>query len=424
MKNLLSSILTRLVRQGTLLVTWPDDTVSKFAGTTTPTAGMRLSDWQTVRRLALNPDLGFGEAYMVGTLQPSGCNLYDLLDLVLLNAEDLRHPVLSWHRLVRALTRRFRQINDPDRAQRHVAHHYDLDSQLYSYFLDRDQQYSCAYFHDGTESLDDAQLAKKRHIAAKLYLNRPGMTVLDVGCGWGGMALTLAKEYGAQVTGITLSSEQLALARARADAAGLADRVSFELLDYRAVERRFDRIVSVGMMEHVGVVNYDGFFRTVHRSLREDGVALIHHIGRSDGPGTTSQWLQKYIFPGGYSPALSEVLPAVERSGLAVTDIEVLRLHYARTLRLWRERFATNRDAIRCLYDERFCRMFEFYLTGAELAFRRQREVVFQIQLSPSQSALPFNREYMSRPLATDETVETLALTGKQNSVLASGTVS
>ena len=365
---------------------------------------MRLSEWQTVRRLALNPDLAFGEAYMDGTLQPSDCTLYELLDLVLLNASAAeQHPVLRWHRLARAITRRFRQINDPDRAREHVAHHYDLESRLYRLFLDHDQQYSCAYFRRGDESLEDAQLAKKRHIAKKLFLHRPGLTVLDIGCGWGGMALTLAKEYGAQVTGITLSSEQLAVARARADETGLCHQINFELMDYRKMRRRFDRVVSVGMMEHVGVGNYGAFFRVVNDSLYQDGIALIHHIGRSDGPGTTSQWLQKYIFPGGYVPALSEVIPSIERSGLMITDVETLRLHYARTLQLWRERFADHRDAIRSLYDEQFCRMFEFYLTGAELAFRRQSEVVFQIQLSRSQTASPSDRGYMLRDSAMEE---------------------
>ena len=414
MKKLLSSIFTRFVRRGTLVVTWPDTTTSEYTGSSGPAAGLRLTEWSTVRRLSLNPDLAFGESYMDGTLQPVGCSLYELLDLVLLNtAVNVPHPVMHLHRLAQGVMRRFREANDPKRARRHVAHHYDLEGHLYSLLLDRDQQYSCAYFRRGDESLEEAQLAKKRHIAAKLYLHRPDLTVLDIGCGWGGMALTLAKEYGARVTGITLSSEQLAQAQARAEAAGLADRVQFQLMDYRAVQERFDRVVSVGMMEHVGIANYDAFFRAVHGCLHEDGVALIHHIGRSDGPGATSQWLQKYIFPGGYSPALSEVLPAVERSGLMITDVEILRMHYAQTLRLWRERFERSRDEIRCLYDERFCRMFEFYLAGAELAFRCQGQVVFQIQVSPSQTSLPFSRDYMwQRAAALEAAGEPASITG------------
>ncbi len=397
MKNILSSVFLKLIRHGELRVVWPDGTNSRYAGLAGPKAGMRLRDWRTVRQLALNPGLAVGEAYMDGRLQPADASLYELLDLLMLNlSSGPNHPVLAWRDRLRRLTRRLQQINDPVRAERHVAHHYDLDSRLYSLILDRDQQYSCAYFQRGDETLEEAQIAKKRHIAAKLFLDRPDLTVLDVGCGWGGMALTLARDYGARVTGITLSSEQLGLARARAEAAGLADRVQFKLQDYRAVRHRYDRIVSVGMMEHVGVTNYDMFFRTVHNNLTDDGVALIHHIGRTDGPGATAQWLQKYIFPGGYSPALSEVVPAIERSGLMVADVETLRLHYVKTLQKWRERFLANRDEIRHIYDERFCRMFEFYLIGAELAFSRDRQVVFQIQLVKSQTALPLTRDYLS----------------------------
>jgi cyclopropane-fatty-acyl-phospholipid synthase len=396
MKMLLSAILSRIVRHGELCVSWPDQTASTFTGTDGPRAGFRLTNWQTVRRLVLNPPLAFGEAYMDGALQPEECSLYELLDFLMLNlGAGKAHPLMRWHQVLRRLTRSVRQINDAARAQRRVAHHYDLDSRLYTLFLDADQQYSCAYFPHGEETLEEAQRAKKRLIATKLHLNRPDLTVLDIGCGWGGLALTLAVEYGARVTGITLSTEQLALAQARAEAAGLADRVQFRLADYRVVTGRFDRVVSVGMLEHVGVVHYNTFFQVVRNRLTPDGVALIHHIGRTDGPGASGAWLQKYIFPGGYVPALSEVTPAIERNGLIVTDLEVLRLHYARTLRLWRERFASNRDAIRDLYDERFCRMFEFYLAGAELSFRRDRDVVYQFQLSSDLNTLPFSRDYM-----------------------------
>src|SRR6185437_6014006 len=242
-----------------------------------------------------------------------------------------------------------------------------LNGRLYSLFLDRDRQYSCAYFRNGNETLEDAQAAKKRHIAAKLLLTRPGLRVLDVGCGWGGMALTLARDYGADVTGITLSQEQLQEARGRATAEGLEDRVRFEMLDYRSLQGQFDRIVSVGMFEHVGVGFYQTFWDMVARVLAPDGVALINAIGRHDGTGSTNPWLRKYIFPGGYSPALSEVLPVVERAGLMSTDIEILRLHYAETLKQWRRRFLANRDAITSIYDDRFCRMFEFYLAACEV---------------------------------------------------------
>ncbi len=219
--------------------------------------------------------------------------------------------------------------------------------------------------------------------------------MLDIGCGWGGMALTLARDYGARVTGITLSVEQLNEARARAEAEGMADRVTFELLDYRSMNRSFDRIVSVGMFEHVGIGHYRGFFDTVKRCLTPDGVALIHAIGRSDGPGSTNPWIAKYIFPGGYSPALSEVLAPLEQSGLIATDIEILRLHYAETLRHWRRRFAANRDTIASMHDERFCRMFDFYLAGSELAFRRQNQINWQLQVVRNQMTLPITRDYM-----------------------------
>jgi cyclopropane-fatty-acyl-phospholipid synthase len=276
-----------------------------------------------------------------------------------------------------------------------VAHHYDLDGRLYDLFLDADRQYSCAYFETPSETLESAQAAKKRHIAAKLHLHRPGLEVLDIGCGWGGMALTLARDYGARVTGITLSAEQLGVARQRAAAAGLSDQVRFELMDYRAWSAPVDRVVSVGMFEHVGVNHYANFFRRIRRMLRADGVALVHAIGRADGPGVTNPFLAKYIFPGGYLPALSEVLPAVERSGLWTTDLEVLRLHYALTLRHWRERFAAHRERIAAVYDERFCRMFEFYLAGSEVAFRRADHMVWQLQLCAAVDTLPITRDYM-----------------------------
>ena len=402
-KKLLSSLFSRLVQQGELSVVWPDRTTSRFHGTDQPRASVHFKTWTSVRRIALNPEMAFGEDYMDGHLEPLNGTVYDLLDLFILNMHGgVDHPVWRLHAALGRWTKRLRQFNDAARARAHVAHHYNLNWQLYSRFLDTDLQYSCAYFPRGTETLEEAQLAKKRLIAAKLHLNRPDLTVLDIGCGWGGMALTLAADYGARVTGITLSEEQLKLARARADALGLSDRVRFELADYRSITERFDRVVSVGMMEHVGIGNYPAYFKVVRDCLHDDGVALIHHIGRTDGPGATSPWLDKYIFPGGYSPALSEVVPAIEHSGLIITDLETLRNHYARTLRLWRERFAAHRDDIQDLYDERFCRMFEFYLAAAELAFRRDREVVFQIQLSPGLETLPASRDYIVEAQRTD----------------------
>jgi len=397
MHAVLDAILRRLIRIGRLTVRWPDGGHSIYAGADGPEASFTITDWATVRALVLNPSLKAGEAYMDGTLVPDGCGIYDVLDVLVTNLmhDSTSHPVVRLRDTARLLRRRLDQFNPASRAQRNVAHHYDLNGRLYSLFLDRDRQYSCAYFPRGNESLEEAQAAKKRHIAAKLCLDRPDLEVLDIGCGWGGLALYLAREYGARVTGITLSREQLAEAQARATQEGLADRVRFELLDYRSVTQGFDRIVSVGMFEHVGVSHYRAFFDTVAHCLRPDGVALVHAIGRGDGPGTTNPWITKYIFPGGYCPALSEVFTAIEKTDLGTMDVEILRLHYAETLRHWRWRFTANRDAIAGLYDERFCRMFEFYLCGSELAFRREGHMVFQIQLAHRPDATPLTRDYL-----------------------------
>ena len=402
MRQALDAILRRLITQGRLSVTWPDGSLSTYAPSTQeghdgPTAAVRLRDQRTIRRLVLNPSIGAGEAYMAGGLTVEDGSIYDFLDTMLTNMQvkPSGHPIMRLREQLAGISRRLVQYNPASRARRNVAHHYDLNGRLYSLFLDRDRQYSCAYFPRGDETLEEAQTAKKRHIGAKLCLDRPGLRVLDIGCGWGGMALTLARDFGAEVTGITLSQEQLAEARIRAAAEGLEDRVHFELRDYRSVSETFDRIVSVGMFEHVGIGHYREFFETVSRCLKPDGVALIHAIGRSDGPGSTNAWLRKYIFPGGYSPALSEVLPPVERSGLIATDIEILRLHYAETLRHWRRRFSANRDAIATLYDDAFCRMFEFYLAAAEITFRRCDHMVWQLQLAHVQQAVPLTRDYV-----------------------------
>ena len=417
MQGIFDAILRRFITTGHLTVRWPDGSTQEYGTGGHPHAGLAIRTPGAIRGLVLNPALMLGECYMDGTVLPDGCGIYDLLELLVLNlsvnARSL--PVGHLRNVLGRIRRRLDQYNPAPRAQRNVAHHYDLSGRLYSLFLDRDRQYSCAYFPRGDETLEEAQLAKKRHIAAKLCLNRPDLTVLDIGCGWGGLGLTLARDYGARVTGITLSREQLAEARSRAAAEGLQDRVTFELLDYRAVDRRFDRIVSVGMFEHVGLNHYRTFFDAVARCLQPDGVALLHAIGRSDGPGFTNPWIAKYIFPGGYCPALSEVLPGIERSGLVATDIEILRLHYAETLRHWRRRFAANRDAITSLYDERFCRMFEFYLCGAEISFRHEGGMVFQIQLAHEQTAVPLTRDYIA-------IAEAAAQAQDRQSVLAGGT--
>jgi cyclopropane-fatty-acyl-phospholipid synthase len=312
--------------------------------------------------------------------------------------------VPNWARqqwILRYLYRRIEMFNPRGRARHNVAHHYDLDGRLYSLFLDADRQYSCGYFESPGQSLDDAQLAKKRHLAAKLLVE-PGKSgqdlhVLDIGCGWGGLGLYLAENAGADVTGVTLSQEQHAIANERAAEKGLTGRARFKLQDYRDVEGPFDRIVSVGMFEHVGVNYYDTFFRKSAELLADDGVMVLHSIGRSDPPGITNPWISKYIFPGGYIPALSEVLPRIEKAGLLVTDIEILRLHYAETLKAWRQRFLAHRAEVERIYDERFERMWEFYLASSEMSFREQNLMVMQIQLTKRQGIVPMTRDYIVR---------------------------
>lgn len=360
-----------------------------------PAVTIRLHDPRLHRTFLMNPRLAIGEAYMDGTLTVERGSIYDFLDLIGLNiGEGTAGPLDRWILSARRLWRRFEQANPLGGAQRNVAHHYDLSEELYRLFLDEDMQYSCAYFVEAGISLDHAQEAKKRHIAAKLAM-APGQKVLDIGSGWGGLALYLASTADVEVTGLTLSREQLRVAQARAEKAGLADRVHFHLRDYREERGTYDRIVSVGMFEHVGVPHYGEFFDTVYRLLRQDGVALLHTIAHRGPPSNTNAWLRKYIFPGGYCPAMSEILPVTERTGLWVTDVEVLRLHYAETLRHWRERFLANWDKAKALYDERFCRMWEFYLAGSEMAFRRQGHIVSQIQLAKTVDALPITRDYM-----------------------------
>ncbi|ACI52771.1 Cyclopropane-fatty-acyl-phospholipid synthase [Gluconacetobacter diazotrophicus PA1 5] len=395
MTPLIDRIFRSFISLGRLDVVYSDGTRRTYVGTPGPVAAMRILSPSVERRLIVNPGLAFGEAYMDGLVVPTGCTLYDLLDVLMANSMQAGHIGESVAAVIRYGKRTWTQFNPASRARRNVAHHYDLNGALYDLFLDSDRQYSCAYFPRGDETLEEAQVAKKRHIAAKLRLDRPGLEVLDIGCGWGGMALTLAREYGARVTGITLSEEQLGVARQRARDEGLADRVRFELVDYRAVTRRFDRIVSVGMFEHVGIGHYRQFFDLVANILAPDGVMLLHSIGRHDGPGSTNPWIDRYIFPGGYSPALSETFAAIEKSGLWVTDCEILRLHYAKTIALWRDRFAANRERVAAMYDERFCRMFEFYLAAAELSFRVQGHMNFQLQITRSIDAVPLTRDYM-----------------------------
>ena len=364
-------------------------------GSGTPSVTLRMHDAALSWQLGVNPWLKVGEAYMDGRLTVEAGTLYDFIDIAMRNTNALLG--VKTQKLLDVLNYTLRwlhQHNPVGAAQQHVAHHYDLSRKLFEQFLDESMQYSCAYFPHPDATLAEAQQAKMRHIASKLLL-QPGQRLLDIGCGWGGLGIYLAKTAGVQVTGVTLSKEQHEIACARVKAAGLEGQVEFKLQDYRLEPGRFDRIVSVGMFEHVGLKHFPEFFAKVEELLVPGGVALLHAIGRRDGPGHTNAWLRKYIFPGGYSPALSEALPVVERTGLWVTDIEILRLHYAETIRHWRANFARNRDAIARLYDERFCRMWEFYLVGSELSFRYDHNMVLQMQLARGINAVPITRDYM-----------------------------
>jgi cyclopropane-fatty-acyl-phospholipid synthase len=405
--RLLQRALVSFIHTGTLKVVTSDGDVFTVGDGSGKPLTIRFTSAAAQLGILLDPDLKFGEAYMDDTLVVDEGSIADVLALAMSqdrSAKSTRWAKPQW--LLRYLGRRLDQSNSRKRARKNVAHHYDLNGQLYSLFLDSDRQYSCAYFESPDQSLDDAQLAKKRHIAAKLLI-QPGTRVLDVGSGWGGLACYLAETCGAQVDGVTLSEEQLRFSRARAEEAGLGRKVQFHLMDYRDMNRIFDRIVSVGMFEHVGIGFFEKYFRKCAAMLRDDGVMLVHSIGRSDGPGITNPWLAKYIFPGGYIPALSEVLPAIERAGLLVTDIEILRLHYADTLKAWRERFAARREEAERLYDDRFCRMWELYLASSEMAFREQGMMVFQIQLVKRQGVVPVTRDYIARHEALLRSVET-----------------
>lgn len=392
---LASRLFERIITVGRLRVRDAGGRFHTFDGSPGASVTIRLHDPALHWKLLVRPRLYLGEAFMDGTLTVEEGSLYDLIDLLAVNLEAMPEGLLA--RLLNGsvtLLRRVHQYNPLPRARQNAAHHYDLSDQLYDLFLDKDRQYSCAYFYDGGNDLDVAQLNKKQHIAAKLLV-RPGQRVLDIGSGWGGLALYLASEYGADVTGLTLSVEQHKAAMRRVAAAGLSERVRFYLRDYREELGRYDRIVSVGMFEHVGINHYSAFFAKVKSLMTPDGIALLHSIGRKDGPGSTHPWIRKYIFPGGYAPALSEVLPTVERSKLWITDIEILRLHYAETLRAWRDRFERNRDRLSRIYDERFCRMWEMYLISSEVAFRRQDHMVFQMQLSKAIDTVPLTRDYL-----------------------------
>lgn len=391
---MIQALLRRMIKVGDLTVHLPGGRTVKAGDGTGPPVVMRASA-RGVRRLVLNPGLGLGEAYMDGDIVLEQGAMWDLLELVGKGGSRGLKGRGSWATRTRKLIkRRLQQLNDRVRSRRNVAHHYDISNDLYRRFLDADLQYSCAYFARVDMTLEEAQAAKKAHIGRKLLI-QPGMKTLDIGSGWGGLSMTLARDHGAKMTGVTLSTEQLALARERVSAAGLDGQVEFRLTDYRDLDETFDRIVSVGMLEHVGAPQFATYFQTLKRLLADDGVAVIHSIGRASGKGATNAFTNKYIFPGGYIPGLSEIVKAIEEAGLWITDIEILRLHYAETLKHWRLRFMADPE-IPVLFDARFRRMWEFYLAGAEMGFRYGGHMVFQIQLAKKRDAVPLTRDYMA----------------------------
>ena len=395
MDRLLRYFLRQFIRRGAITFTTADGDKFTCGDGTGPHVFVRFLTADAERRVLRNPELALGEIYAEGSFIVENGSIADALAILMDQPQVLpRWAKLQWW--LRYLARHVRQFNLRSRSKNNVAHHYDLDGRLYSLFLDSDKQYSCAYFEHPDVTLDDAQLAKKRHITAKLLV-RPNDRVLDIGSGWGGLGIYLAETTGANVTGVTLSTEQLQVSNSRAAEKNLGRSAKFLLEDYRDIPGPFERIVSVGMFEHVGVDFYDTYFKHCAELLTDDGVMLLHSIGRSEGPDATNPWIAKYIFPGGYIPALSEVLPSIERAGLLVCDIEILRLHYAETLKAWRERFMARREEAIQLYDEGFARMWEFYLASSEMAFRKQNLMNIQVQLTKRQGIVPMTRDYIPR---------------------------
>ncbi len=392
---LIDGLLGKLIREGTLTLVFPDGKERTFGPGGGKAMRVRLHDRKVAFDVARNPRLGIGEAYMDGRFTIEDGTILDLMELVVgaNRWEDKgggRKALNKGKKKWKALFRR----NPAKRSRQNVAHHYDIGNDLYRLFLDDDLQYSCAYFTDPSNSLEQAQMDKKAHIAAKLYL-KPGQRVLDIGCGWGGTALYLNRVADVDVLGVTLSEEQLKVARQRAEEAGVADRVKFELIDYRSVEGRFDRIVSIGMFEHVGAAHFDEFFAKCRELLADDGVMLLHTIGKYGKTAAPDPFTDKWIFPGYHLPSISQLAASTEKVKLITSDLELLRVHYAYTLRHWLERATANRDKIVALYDERFFRMWEFYLAGGIVAFDNGSMCNFQAQYIRDRYALPLTRDYM-----------------------------
>jgi cyclopropane-fatty-acyl-phospholipid synthase len=398
MNHFLYRFLSHTILNGNLTVTAASGQIYHFGDGSGVAVHIRFADRATEFGLLLDPALKLGECYMKGTVALVKGSIYDLLKLLMTNmphSVEAKNGFARFALAMRSLTNLVSSGNNLLRARRNVKHHYDLSGRLYDLFLDEDRQYSCAYYPTPETRLDQAQLAKKQHIAAKLHITKPDMRVLDIGCGWGGMGLYLARTFGANVTGVTLSDEQFAIANERARTGGLSTSAQFLLKDYRHLETQYDRIVSVGMFEHVGVKNFNEFFRKSAELLADDGVMVLHTIGQTSGPSPTNPFIEKYIFPGGYIPSMSEVLPAIERAGLMLADVEILRYHYANTLRDWRHRFLARKNDAEAIYDAQFCRMWEFYLAASEATFRFLDLNVFQFQLIKRRDALPMTRDYM-----------------------------
>ncbi|MBT7267537.1 MAG: class I SAM-dependent methyltransferase [Rhodospirillaceae bacterium] len=397
----LQPILSHMIKFGSLKVVNADGKIYRFNGESSELAPsevcVRFHDKQYARWLALSPSMALGKGYMEGRVSVENGTIYDFIQLLALNVEQDDYHWL--HRLfdqIDALRKRFQQFNPARKSRHNVAHHYDLSGELYELFLDRDRQYSCAYFEQPENDLDTAQTDKKNHIAAKLLL-QGDHRVLDIGSGWGGMGLYIARHFGAKVDGITLSEEQLKESNQLAKSENLDNKAKFYLRDYRNLEDTYDRIVSVGMFEHVGVNHFKTYFSKIHDCLAQDGVALLHTIGRIGHPTVTDPWIRKYIFPGGYIPSLSEIMPAIENTGMVVTDVEFLGLHYAETLKHWQQGFQANRDKVNEIYDETFCRMWEYYLACSEVSFRHLDSTVLQIQMVKDRRVVPMTRDYMAK---------------------------
>ncbi|MET0748463.1 MAG: cyclopropane-fatty-acyl-phospholipid synthase family protein [Rhizobium sp.] len=398
MASSLLALVTKIVRKGSLQITLSNGETHLLGDGTGETVAVRSADREAEDAIATDPTLKLGEMYMQGRFILEQGNIYDFLSLVKLNTTDeIFDFKIAMKLMSRIAWQQIKSRSPINRNKHNVAHHYDLSAKLFDLFLDEDWQYSCAYFVPDGIGLDEAQLAKKRHIAAKLLL-QPGQSVLEIGSGWGGMGMYLAESTeGVDFTGVTLSEEQLKVSRERAAKRGLSDRVRFDLQDYQHLAgKKFDRIVSVGMFEHVGIGNYGKFFNKVAELLADDGVMVLHSIGRPKPSFATNAFIEKYIFPGGYIPSLAETTPALEKAGLLVKDIEILPMHYAYTLRHWRERFVARKAEAVALYDEQFFRMWEFYLAGSEMGFRWEQLFIFQIQITKDQFAVPNNRNYIA----------------------------